>query len=291
MKRMLPSAARTLTSALCIFLLLAAPSFGQRDTLDHSETVFVEGKSVLAGIWHLPPFWRLAKLSLSGATWFVPGWENYCRIESAEPEFTFDCLDLSMPKGRATLDEYGSVHLSWVWCIDSDGCKPTNWVFRGQLQSKTEISGHVGVIYDGRLYQQPESLTITKLALSDATPDRGGQSGFMKKLLEEMASGRVTEPYVRQKLFSSNRNVVPIPADWQSKNLEFLTPDILRSLGKVLAVVYVGDFTPVWGWINQHEPMFSSERSNVYTVEFEHGERLCALHRRSDGVLDQFQCI
>ena len=29
---------------------------------------------------------------------------------------------------------------------------------------------------------------------------------------------------------------------------------------------------------------------SVYVVEFDHGERICGLHQRSDGVLDAFNC-
>jgi hypothetical protein len=28
-----------------------------------------------------------------------------------------------------------------------------------------------------------------------------------------------------------------------------------------------------------------------FAVEFEHGQRLCGLHQRDDGVLDYFRCV
>lgn len=39
-----------------------------------------------------------------------------------------------------------------------------------------------------------------------------------------------------------------------------------------------------------NSPVYGDKRP-AYAVEFENGERLCTLHRRPDGVLDQFQCI
>ena len=151
----------------------------------------------------------------------------------------------------------------------------------------------MGLVHEGLLEKQPELLTVTKLTLTNKSHDLGGQGPFLKRLLEEMANGRITEPYVRQRLFSSNPNVVPIPDDAQQLQLAFLTPDILRFLGKSLAVIYVSDYVPIWG--RRRDPtrdwVFSNEQSDIYDVEFEHDERLCALHRRADGVLNQFRCI
>lgn len=304
MKRAMPSLASSLLMASCSLWLAAAPSYAQ--SRPH-ETVVIEGKNVLEGIWRFPPFWGTAQtrgywtkygpVPIKGVAWFNRGQEAYCRIGAAEPEFTVGCFGFSVgEKGHTTLDEYGNVHLSSQSCGENfSSCGWRNyWVFRGRLLSNTELSGHIGLVHDGLVDEQPERLTVTKLALSNQSPDLGGQGPFLKELLEEMASGKVTQLYVKQRLFSSNPNVVPIPAEWQqSQQLVFLTPDSLRPLGKILAVIYVGDYIPIWGWRKDltESYVYSNEQSNIYDVEFEHGERLCALHRRPDGVLNHFRCI
>jgi hypothetical protein len=54
--------------------------------------------------------------------------------------------------------------------------------------------------------------------------------------------------------------------------------------------MYVADTTPRTGFPND-VVHYSDEVASIYDVEFEKGERLCALHRRPDGVLDYFRCI
>jgi hypothetical protein len=300
MKRALPSLAASLLTALCSLSPLAAPSLGQ--SRDH-DTVVIEGKKVLEGIWRFPPSWGSALIRkyrspsgwvpLKGAEWRNKGPEFYCRIASAEPKFIFNCFGYSVAGGQATLDENGYVSLSSQPSNSDDFARGAYWVFKGRLSSNTELSGHMGMAIDGLLEEQPELLTVTKLVLSSKSPDPGGQAPFLKRLLEEMANGGVTEPYVRQRLFSSNPDVVPIPDDGQQLQLAFLTPDILRPLGKILAVIYVSDYVPIWGRRRDstNDWVLSNEQSNLYDVEFEHGERLCALHCRPDGVLSQFRCI
>jgi hypothetical protein len=142
------------------------------------------------------------------------------------------------------------------------------------------------------LREKPEALTITKMVLSENTADAGGQSAFLRRLLEQMANGQVTEPYAQPRIISSDPAVRPLPDEVQSKLLQFLAPHSLQLLGKVTVVIYIADYSPIVGWsYNQASPVYSAKRSSIYAVEFENGERLCTLHRRSDGVLDQFQCI
>ena len=300
MKRMLPSFVAILLPMFCSLLPFAAPSFGQSHP---PETVVIEGKNVLEGIWRFPPFWGSALvrkrrttagwMPQKGAEWYNKGKEFYCRIATAEPQFIFNCFGYSVAGGHATLDENGYVSLSSEPCNRDDCVRSAYWVFRGRLSSITELSGHMGLVHEGLLEEQPELLTVTKLTLTDKSPDLGGQGPFLKRLLEEMANGRITEPYARQRLFSSNPNVVPIPDDAQRLQLAFLTPDILRPLGRILAVIYVSDYVPIWGHRRDStlDWVFSNEQSSIYDVEFEHGERLCALHRRPDDVLNQFRCI
>lgn len=290
MKRASRSTAAALLSLFC--LPPAAPGLAQTDA-GRAETITIQSENALPGIWRFPPHERRSVWSEKGtdvaAEFTAMGPQKYCRIGRAEAGYTFNCLEIAERSPRATLYGYGQVRLSWLVLFGVPGC---HWTFRGRLQSATEISGRLGMMCGMVLREKPEPMTITKLVLSEHTPDAGGQSDFLRHLLEEMANGQVVEPYARAQFVSSNPDVVPLPDDVQQQLLAFPAPFTLGLLGKITAVVYVGDYSPIVGWwYRQGSPVYSEKRSSIYAVEFENGERLCALQRRPDGVLDLFQCI
>jgi hypothetical protein len=289
MKRAFRSAAAG--SIVC--LLLPAPSLADSETSPNVESVTVETGNALPGIWRFPPHERRSDWSQKGsdvvATFAAMGPEKYCRIGHATFGYTFNCLEIAERFPRAKLIADAQVQLSWAVLFGVPGCR---WTFQGRLRSGTELSGHLGMRCGMVLREKPEPMTITKMALSEKTPDAAGQSAFLKRLLEEMANGRVTEPYAQPRFISSDPAVKPLPDEVQTQLLRFLTPDTLRSLGNITATIYIADYSPIVGWrYDQASPVYSGKRSGIYAVEFENGERLCALHRRPDGVLDQFQCI
>jgi hypothetical protein len=63
-----------------------------------------------------------------------------------------------------------------------------------------------------------------------------------------------------------------------------ISPNELRALGAVQAVVYLGKTTRS---PEEKKPYFYS----VYQVEFSFGERLCGLHQKDDGVVDTLICV
>jgi hypothetical protein len=65
-------------------------------------------------------------------------------------------------------------------------------------------------------------------------------------------------------------------------------PDVLRSLGKVRLTLYLGEAPLPIGDDAHGEPTLAPYY--VYDVEFENGERLCAIRKRSDGLVDGFVC-
>lgn len=293
MKLRLPSTVVAFLTVICLPLVLAAPSLSGNDTQRHGERIIVSANNVLTGIWRFPPYPRGWLWSQPDRTWLGMEPEDFCRIEAATPAFTFDCLTRPIIKGQASLDEYGNVRLAGMGCNRYGVCSWGNhWVFRGKLESNTAMTGHIGHVHDGNVREKPDRLTITKLVLSERSPDLGSQAAFLKQLLEQMAGGHVTMPYTKPRLFSSNPAITPIPDDQQARLFLFRTPDSLHLLGRVMAVIYVADYAPTFGWDKlTGDIIYSPERSSIYAVEFEHGERLCALHRRPDGVLSQFTCI
>jgi len=293
MKRGLRSRAVVMLLLFCSLLAVAAPSSGQGGALHASEAVVVQDKAMLEGIWRFPPFRR----GWNWKYWYDWGPEMYCRVGRAGSNLTFDCLGLLSPIGEATIDEDGVVHLRRNRCWIDRCSGYGDWVFRGKLESKTVITGHIGsvspknaLLFGGEIYEQPERITITKVVLTDKTTDVGGQAQFLRQLLGEMANGQVTEPYARQHLVSSNPDITPVPEEAQLRLLKFQTSESLRPLGQIQSVIYVGGYAPLVGWNSEHS-FYSNEQSSIYDVEFENGELLCALHRRPDGVLNQFRCI
>jgi len=283
---------RSAMSLLAFCCLLADPALGQADADNGFETIKVEGDKVLPGIWKIPPHERGVLLSKSDviADFDNRGPEKICRIGRAAHGYSFNCLEIAERYPEANFDSNGQLQLSWkaVMMGKITGCR---WTIHGRLQSATEIAGHLGMHCDTLSGERLAPLTITKLVLSEQTADDGGQAAFLKHLLEEMAVGPVKEPYAKPYLFTSTPHVTVIPQDVQQQMLVFPTPDSLRPLGAVAAVVYVGDYIPMVGWQgNPWRPVYAGKQP-VYAVEFENGERLCTLRRKPDGVLDRFQCL
>jgi hypothetical protein len=322
MKRAALSTFAASLSVFCLLHSIAAPSLADSTAAPDFESVTVDARNVLPGFWRFPPHERaIVDFSREGgdivANFTSMGPEKFCRIEHAESGYTFSCLEISERAPQATVDASRQVHLSWR-AIFAPGCR---WTFQGRFQSVTEITGHLGMTCPAVAGEKPELMTIAKMVLSENTPDTDGQAAYLKRLLEEMAKGPVIEPYTKLQLFSSNPNVMPIPDDVQQQRLAFLTPGSLRALGVITAVIYAGEHRPIVGWLTRPAsgplplllpasghirpppppesdgrtvlglgPVYGKTQP-VYAVEFENGERLCTLHRRADGVLDQFQCI
>lgn len=280
-------------SVFCLLLATVAPGPANGAPSRHVESVTVEAENALPGIWRFPPHERRSDWSELGtdivAKFAAVGPEKYCRIGRADSGYTFNCLEIAERSPRATLDRLSRVSLSWTVLFGVPGCR---WTFRGHLQSETELFGHLGMMCGMVLREKTEPMTITKMALSESTPDAGGHAAYLRRLLEEMANGEVTEPYARPYFYSSDPAAKPLPVDVQPLLFTFLPPYSLQLLGKVTAVIYVAEYYPIVGWrYDEGNPVYSDKQSSIYAVEFENGERLCTLHRRPDGVLDRFQCV
>src|SRR6185437_17080609 len=98
-----------------------------------------------------------------------------------------------------------------------------------------------------------------KLSLSTKAPDRAGRSGLLAQLLQQGAP--------------------PEPVDAQAHTMRFPTPDQLRPLGAVQAMIYLGEKTHT-----------GDRPYSVYDVEFSNGNLICELRQRDDNALDGFIC-
>lgn len=283
-----PLKASALLAAMCS--LLAAPGMAQSDGAPAVETVTVEASTALPGIWRFPPHWR----QMSGNGFQVMGPAMDCRIALSGPGYSFDCFEIAERSMQATLTADAKGHLDLSWRVEWGDTGNCRWTFRGDLRSQTEIVGNLGMKCNAGRTESRMPLAIEKVVLPGDTPDTGGQAQFLHHLLDEMASGEVSESYAKARYTSTNPHVHPLPDDAQDRLSNFLTPEMLRPLGKVTAVIFVDDYFPIVGWWYEeglhNSPVFADKRP-IYAVEFENGELLCTLHRRADGILDQFQCV
>ncbi len=295
-------------AALAFCFLLPAVALGQAESTpsQNLETITIDAQNVLPGIWKFPPHERAVvwpKSVLNSPVRFVlTGPEKYCRIGRAAQGYAFNCLEIAERSPEASLDAKGQVHLSWrgLFVSRQTGCR---WTFEGRLQSAIAMSGRLGMRCDSGSGESPRLMTITKTVLSQRTADGGGQAALLKQILQEIAAGNITVPFTKPHLVSSKPNVRPLPDDVQQHLMEFPTPDSLRPLGTISAVVYVGEYTPIVGWLYAPPhgeqpageqalgPVYGEKQQPIYAVEFENGERLCTLRRRPDGVIDRFQCV
>jgi hypothetical protein len=268
-------------------LLLALPSDGGQ------ESITIEAENALPGIWRFPPHERRSVWTETGTDMAVRfeavGPEKFCRIGRAGSRYLLNCLEIAERDPRARLLTGCRLYLSWTALFGVPGCR---WTYEGRLVSNTEMSGRLGMRCGMVERLKPELMTLTKMALSERAPDPAGQKDYLRRLLQQMAAGRVTEPYAVARIVSSDPAITPLPEEAQQKLFLYPSPEVLRLLGSVTAIVYIGDYVPIVGWnYRDAVPVYSEKHAAAYAVEFENGERLCALQRRPDGVLDLLQCI
>lgn len=274
-----------------LFVFFATPCGAE--ATERAEIIEIEAAKVLPGIWKFPIHPRSVGLSPKNEITSFDTWgpEKICRVGYTGAGYTFNCLEIAERYPDATFDSDGELKLSWkaVLMGKVTGC---HWTFVGRLQSSTAISGHLGMRCDATSGEVGQTMTITKMALSEQATDSGGQAAFLKHLLVEMSEGSLKEPIIQPNMYSSNPNVTVIPEDVQKNLLTLPEKASLNALGKISAVVYVGNYAPFIGWRGMPYSQVFGTQQPIYAVEFENGERLCTLRRRqADGALDRFQCI
>jgi hypothetical protein len=207
--------------------------------------------SALVGVWKITRPTYVAKRGIFAAIEFGPPLPGFCRIEQSKDELAVHCL--AHGSGTARLDG-PNIHFARGGMI-------ARIVIDGVLQADKSFAGHEVFKLAGITIADTNLSSGAKLDLS--TPQSGPPDSLLRGAI---ANG------LRQ-----------TPHDIAVKDSPALTVD----LGAVQAVVWLGyqdKFAP------PGQPNIKDYFS-VYAVEFDHGERICGLHRRADGVLDAFQCI
>lgn len=252
---------RTLLAA-AMAIALTVPAVAA-DVAQTPETVLVEGRA-LVGVWKISTPNEIST-DLVHKAQFGAMEDRFCRIDQVRDGLAVRCFAPHLYSGAGTVSVDGAkVHLAW-------GVALARIVIDAMLQSSSRFDGTFAFKLTGIEYDDPEASTGTKLTLSNAAPDAAGKTGLLTRILEELANGALTKPHDAAAM---KRN---------AEDTKLPSPDELRTLGGVHAVIYVGQ-TRKWN-DGKRIDFFS-----VYDVAFANGDRLCGLHQRDDGVLDGFVC-
>lgn len=192
--------------------------------------------------------------------WEITGPQNnvFCRIVRDDEDLAGYCTIFGPTKGSVEIKD-GRIHMAF-------GSMALRLVIDGPMQPGNRFTGRLAAKIMGVSRVSPGILSGSKMTISDAVPDRGGQAGLLRHLLEEMRLGKPTETFLA---------TGPAP-------IAMLVPATLHTLGDTEAIIHIGSmFTGTAG----------SLHAQVYVVEFTNGERICSLNQRNDGALDHFQCI
>jgi hypothetical protein len=248
------------------FVLAFSPlaAFAQSETVAPPETVTVESDSPV-GLWKITVP-RGFRSPFVGKTEWGPLTDEFCQIEKMRNELTVHCLGLRLggrDVSRGSLSIQGS-HIRMAW-----GSTFFYMAINGTRQSAGQFEGTLSVNALGISSDAPEQVTGTRLSVPADTPDKGGKSGLLARLLDEMAKGVVTEP------------LAPMPAAAQvgpGTYVRLLKPDTLQALGSVQSMIYLG------------RKNIAAGPTDVYDVEFANGHLICELHQAADNAIDYFDC-
>jgi len=206
--------------------------------------------NALVGVWKITSPAYLAKRGIFGGIEFGPLYPRFCRIEQVKNELMAHCLNGG--SNTVTLDGR-TIHFA-------RGIAIARVVLEGALDSSNSFTGHMAMKLAGITTEDANLSSGGKLDLSE--PQVGPADPLMRALV---ANG-----------------LAQVPHDARVQASPALTPD----LGGIQAVVWLGHQDKG----GRPEQQALKDYFSVYVVEFDHGERICGLHQRSDGVLDAFNC-
>jgi len=264
------------------FALAFVLAFSPLAAFAQSETVEVDGREALSGLW---------KISFpAGASGYMPGrgrlytagMESFCRLQQKGKNVSALCLPGWGPdSGDGDLDGK-DLHLAW-------GIALARAVIDAKIESGSvrAINGIFALKVFGIRHDAPTPASARKLVLDPAAPDTAGKAKLLTQTLEELAAGAIVTPHDAD---------VALNFGHQMGDNKANTPEEMRSLGKVEAVLYLGEGSAPHGRFSDVDtthlafaiPGFAF---SAYQVEFTNGERLCGIHQREDGVVDGFLCV
>jgi hypothetical protein len=139
-------------------------------------------------------------------------------------------------------------------------------VVDGDLQSGSSFQGRFQAKLAGVVLEAPERTEGVKLTLDSAIPDTDGKLELVRRILEQ---GLTEVPHDAQAIRRANGGADETP-----------------KLGGVEALVYLGEEPDL-----AHHAPDSKKEFSIFAVAYQNDERLCRLHQRKDGVVDDFGCF
>lgn len=246
------------------------------------EAVEVEGTETLTGLW---------KISFpAGASGYMPGRgrlistavESFCRLQQNVEIVSAICLPGWGPDSGDGELHGKDLHLAW-------GTALARAVIDAKIESASfrTFTGVFAVKIFGIRHDAPTPASARKLAPDPKAPDLAGRTKLLTHTLEELAAGTIITPHDADMVLNFGPGMTGYKRD---------TPEAIRSLGKVEAVLYLGEGStvrPRFTELNPAPPVpaLAVFAFSAYQVEFSNGERLCGIHQRDDGVLDGFVCV
>jgi hypothetical protein len=229
-----------------------------------AESVLVEG-GALDGVWNIDIPTEVS-LSPGHPAQFGAMAKRFCRFEGKKDNIGIRCFSPLHYAQRGTTDVAGNkLHLSWG-----------NALIRFAIDAVPDSPFHFGGTFTfkfmGLSYVDPEPATGEKFNPANAVADSDGRTKLMTRALQEISAGGLRAPHDAAAI---KKNLGEIDA---------LSAESLGALGAIQTVKYLGP--SLRSRAQKPEYFFS-----VYQVEFAHGERLCGLHQRDDGVLDALMCV
>jgi hypothetical protein len=158
---------------------------------------------------------------------------------------------LSMGNGTVTISG-NHIHLAW-------GSMMARLVIDGEFQSGSSFAGHSAAKLAGISIEDPAISSGARIATAADVADKGGKSNLLRTVVSDLT-------------------LVPhSPAVKDSAALP-------AALGRAETFVYLGQQA------FDLPGRKAADALTVYAVEFDNGERICGLHQRDDGMLDEFRC-
>lgn len=159
-------------------------------TLAQNETVEIDGKESLSGLW---------KISFpAGVSMYMPGRgrvistgvESFCRLKQTGENVSAICLPGWGPdSGDGDLDG-DDLHLAW-------GIALARAVIAAKIEkaSVRTFNGVFAFKVFGIRHDAPAPASAHKLVLGSAAPDTAGKAKLLTQVLQELAAGTIVAPH------------------------------------------------------------------------------------------------
>ena len=235
-------------------LLLPMPAMAQDAPV---ESVDAYGTS-LVGVWRVGSPNSVSTSGFFSPLQWGPERRHFCRIAPRDTDLEMTCS--GGPERWTVATDGNHVHFAW-------GTMLLRFVLDGELQDRGHFRGRYQIKISGITSESPASYEAARVMPDPDDPGPIGRAQTLRRILEQ---GLADVPHDG--------------ANWK---------DGLREppkLGAVSAIAYLGAE-------DRERP--ARERGgksivyavNVYQVRFAQGERLCGLHQRDDGIVDDFRCV